>query len=488
MTITFWGASSGHYSKSFSLTASQRTLMLQTILFLAYLLLGALVFSKIEEDWDYLDAVYWANVTLFTVGFGDFATKTMIGRGLLLPYALIGVISLGLVISSIRRMILDRGRQRVGIRMEEKGRRRLVKDLTKSGREEVLAPIGGNNITNNNNTLTPQTTSEYERRKAEFELMRNIQDRAMARRRWMAMVTSTCTWIALWLIGALIFWETEKNYQPGWGYFDSFYLCFVSLTTIGYGDRTPISNAGKSFFVFWSLLALPTMTVLISNAEDTVVKFIKDTTLRLGAITILPRDKLAALGDAFQNNHTHDVESTHQPDTSIATTTTPDSKRHKHSKFKSSGQPHRLHHVVSRIRRAAGVTNEVTRPHVHPLNELPAGREFQLLLISEIQAVTKHLRENEPRRYTFEEWAWFLWLLGEDERNASTHRQARPDDKRGHKVSDAQQDEQHYREKGPFKWSWVGNRSPLSADQEESEWVLDRLTVRLRQLLEEPEE
>ena len=341
MTVTFWGASSGHYSKSFALTASQRTLMLQTILFLAYLLLGALVFSKIEEDWDYLDAVYWANVTLFTVGFGDFATKTTVGSGLLLPYALIGVISLGLVISSIRRMILDRGRQRVGIRMEEKGRRRLVKTLTKNGREEVLAPIGDNSNTttnNNSNSLTPQTTSEYDRRKAEFELMRSIQDRAMTRRRWMAMVTSTCTWIALWLIGALIFWETEKTYQPDWGYFDSFYLCFVSLTTIGYGDRTPISNAGKSFFVFWSLLALPTMTVLISNAEDTVVKFIKDSTLRLGAITILPRDKLAALGDALQGNHTQDAEANQQP--SNSTTNNTSASNHRSEEHTSELQSH----------------------------------------------------------------------------------------------------------------------------------------------------
>lgn len=493
MAVTFWGAASGHYSKSFVLTPSQRTLMLQTILFLGYLLLGALLFSHIES-WDYLDAVYWANVTLFTVGFGDFAPSTRLGRGLLLPYALVGIISLGLVISSIRRMILDRGRQRVGIRMEEKGRRRLVRMLTKKGQDEVLAPIDEDN---SNNSLTPAVTSEYDRRKAEFELMRNIQDRAMSRRRWIAMATSTGTWIALWLIGALIFWETEKKYQEGWGYYDSFYLCFVSLTTIGYGDRTPISNAGKAFFVFWSLLALPTMTVLISNAEDTVVKFIKDATLRLGAITILPRDKLAAIADRQRTKHDSHVESSlEEAQPSPSETTSPNSgkthrKRHQQKPANQAnraqggaGNPNRLHHVVSRIRHAAAVTAEIARPHTHPLNDLPAGREFQLLLVSEIQAVTKHLREDKPRRYSFEEWAWFLWLLGEDERNANTHRQALPDEKRDHTLSEEQR-ESHFRDKRPFKWSWVGSRSPLTADQEESEWVLDRLTVKLRVSLEE---
>jgi hypothetical protein len=33
------------------------------------------------------------------------------------------------------------------------------------------------------------------------------------------------------------------------------------------------------------------------------------------------------------------------------------------------------------------------------------------------------------------------------------------------------------------KWSWVGSRSPLAGSQEESEWILDRLTNRLRESL-----
>ncbi|KAJ2982718.1 hypothetical protein NQ176_g1212 [Zarea fungicola] len=288
MTATFWGASTGHFSKGFALTNSQRTLMLQTILFLTYLLVGALVFSTIE-NWSYLDGVYWADVTLFTVGFGDFALTEPLTRALVLPFALIGVISLGLVISSIRSMILDRARRRVGIRMEEKTRRKLVRTLTKTGNDRILKPMTDDSL-----DLSPHVTNEFERRKVEFELMRSIQDRALTRRQWMDLAVSFGTLILLWLIGALVFWESERRYQAPWSYFDSFYLCFVSLTTIGYGDRVPQSNMGKSFFVFWSLLALPTMTVLISHAEDTVVKYVKNLVIKVGAVTILPRDKIIA--------------------------------------------------------------------------------------------------------------------------------------------------------------------------------------------------
>lgn len=289
MVVTFWGAMKGHYSKDFQLTNSQRTLMLQTILFLVYLLVGALVFSTIE-GWPYLDAVYWADVTLFTVGFGDFSAATPLGRALLFPYALIGVISLGLVVGSIRSLVLERGQRQLSARLMEKKRKRTLRRMVRRGKDDVLIPVTDDGDDDDYPDRSTTSLSEYQRRKREFELMRKIQSRAEHRRRWMAMGISTTVWLLLWLVGAAIFQQSELRYQ-GWTYFDGFYFAFVSLTTIGYGDVTPISPAGKSFFVIWSLLALPTMTVLISNAGDTVVKFVREATDKLGTVTILPDEK-----------------------------------------------------------------------------------------------------------------------------------------------------------------------------------------------------
>ncbi|KAK7705830.1 hypothetical protein SLS64_007778 [Diaporthe eres] len=289
MVVTFWGAMKGHYSKDFQLTNSQRTLMLQTIMFLVYLLVGALVFSTIE-GWPYLDAVYWADVTLFTVGFGDFSAATPLGRALLFPYALIGVISLGLVVGSIRSLVLERGQRQLSARLMEKKRKRTLRRMVRRGKDDILIPVTDEEADDDYPGRSTTSLTEYQRRKREFELMRKIQIRAEHRRRWMAMGISTTVWLILWLVGAAIFQQSELRYQ-GWTYFDGFYFAFVSLTTIGYGDVTPISPAGKSFFVIWSLLALPTMTVLISNAGDTVVKFVREATDKLGTVTILPDEK-----------------------------------------------------------------------------------------------------------------------------------------------------------------------------------------------------
>ena len=74
MVVTVYGAYSGKYPKKFELTNSQRTLMLQTIAFMVYLLGGAAVYARIEE-WTFVDAVYWADFTLLTIGIGVSSPK-----------------------------------------------------------------------------------------------------------------------------------------------------------------------------------------------------------------------------------------------------------------------------------------------------------------------------------------------------------------------------------------------------------------------------
>ncbi|WXC53638.1 hypothetical protein QX201_013277 [Fusarium graminearum] len=521
MLVTFYGAWTGHYNKDFNLTPSQRTLMLQTIMFLFYLLLGALVFSNIE-GWNYLDAVYWADVTLFTVGFGDFRAETNLGRALMMPYALVGVISLGLVVGSIRSLVLERGKRQVDARMEEKKRRRLVRTMTKKGEDEMLEPIR-----DSQRSMMPQRTdsnmqlpaTEFERRKAEFELMRKIQAQASSRRRWMAMAISTGSWLILWLLGAYIFVKCEENYQ-GWDYFDGFYFCFVSLTTIGYGDVTPASNAGKSFFVFWSLLALPTMTVLISNAGDTVVKLIRDGTLRLGNVTILPGEEgsfsddlkyilhRCTFGYAFPD-YTEPAPTSHMKkmpeaqdssgDAAAAFIDTEQGSDPKDSRGRSqnprngddgpySERPDHSRHnstFTTRVRRSLSRLRDAHE-------DLPTGSDFHFLLISEIQALTAHLKSQRPHKYSFEEWAWYLKLIGEDESRADTHLKAQPKPKNHHHKRHHNKDVDDSPEKGSGEktdsehvtaWSWVGNRSPLMGSQEETEWILDRLMERLRESL-----
>ncbi|PFH62015.1 hypothetical protein XA68_15451 [Ophiocordyceps unilateralis] len=521
MAVTFWGAWSNHYDKDFNLTNSQRTLMLQTIAVLAYLLIGALIFSKIE-DWPYLDAVYWADVTLFTIGFGDFAPKTQLGRGLLIPYALVGIISVGLVISSISSLMLERGSRRLDARMEEKRRRKVITAMTRKGDDEILTPLPpAPLVANDDFRVDDPLFDEFDRRRCEFDLMRMIQATASSRRRWMAMAVSFSIWVILWLVGAVIFFACEWSYQH-WTYFEAFYYCFISLLTIGYGDLHVVSNAGRSFFVFWSLLALPTMTVLISNAGDTVVKLIRDYTNYLGNLTILPGDESfgrtikrivngLSCGRLFKSVGGGAPEPERSERVDEKTAATDHAWGEMQATTNNTAASPSLSRELTAVRNSTGIllpTNTAERRSINRVHEilgdLPTGNDLHLLLISEIQNVAKHLREDEPRRYSFEEWAWYLGLIGEDERRPEMHRKAIPKEKRKHAYHRHHAHKHkhgrhhHHNQQEPtattvvddegveddlVKWSWVGKYSPLVGGQEETEWILERLMMSLHESL-----
>ena len=142
MMITVYGTHKGYYEKEVRLSVTQHTLMLLTISFLIYLEAGAAVFAHVE-GWSCLDALYWAEFTLLTIGIGNIVPTTHLGRSLLIPYAFGGIIIVGLTVSSIRRSLLERSEARLSARFIEKVRRRNLRNIWKHTKEgPLLHPIG----------------------------------------------------------------------------------------------------------------------------------------------------------------------------------------------------------------------------------------------------------------------------------------------------------------------------------------------------------
>ncbi len=46
------------------------------------------------------------------------------------------------------------------------------------------------------------------------------------------------------------------HYLEGWTWIDSIYFSVITLTTIGYGDFSPQTDAGKLFTIFYILIGL----------------------------------------------------------------------------------------------------------------------------------------------------------------------------------------------------------------------------------------
>lgn len=72
--------------------------------------------------------------------------------------------------------------------------------------------------------------------------------------------------VILLLAGMLFYHRVE-----GWSDLDALYFTVVTLTTIGYGDFTPHTPAGKIFTMIYILLGLGVLAVFISTiAEHTL--------------------------------------------------------------------------------------------------------------------------------------------------------------------------------------------------------------------------
>ncbi|KAK3700372.1 hypothetical protein LTR37_015983 [Vermiconidia calcicola] len=545
MCITVLGAVKGHYEKDFHLTPSQRTLMLQTMAFITYLLLGALVYSHIE-GWMYLDAVYWANVTLLTVGLGDFHPSTAVGRGLLFPFAVVGIVMVGLVVGSIRSLILERGKKKLAARIVEKYRSKAVHNVDNRKQTIKISMFASADFS------TDPGLSPAQKREEEFNVMRKVQAAAERERRYFALALSSSFVFILWFVGAVIFMKGE--FERHWTYLESLYFAFTSLMTIGYGDFSPASNSGKAFFVFWSLLAVPSLTILISNMGDTVIKWFSDLTNWIGSITVLPdegglRASLRSAVQAFRSWAQDSAKSFSPPGVFGA--------RHiVHEKRTDSTEYDRK--MLDRL--AERLASHLSRDELKqsPEKNLQGDelerdiRFYHYVLARECKILQKELSVSPPKNYEWHEWEYFLKLMGNEEDPEDFPGQEHPDimvpgslrapngivssdalrsrhvDRKGtqqksdddddkERSSSGEQSGNHVfqmdgnvdrqasvlqhrdlsrkqarnrRLKGPDadqgnsrNWSWLSNESPLLSQKSEAEWILERLSVALEREL-----
>ncbi|MGD9724309.1 MAG: potassium channel family protein [Pirellulales bacterium] len=63
-----------------------------------FLVVVGTVFYHFVEGWQLIDALYFCVTTLTTVGFGDLAPQTTLGRAFTIPYVIVGV---GLMIALV---------------------------------------------------------------------------------------------------------------------------------------------------------------------------------------------------------------------------------------------------------------------------------------------------------------------------------------------------------------------------------------------------
>ncbi|KAH7313049.1 hypothetical protein BKA65DRAFT_151106 [Rhexocercosporidium sp. MPI-PUGE-AT-0058] len=527
LMINMLGYFLGHYPQHFDLDDDQRTLILQTMMFFFWLAGGAAVFSKLCGI-SYADALYFCDVTVLTVGFGDVVANTDASRGLVFPYSVIGIIFLGLMINSIRKFASGISKDNVikkhtlnerartfsrTVTSEKELRDRLglppkreINDFQRQPRllsnlepvrrtsldqyghfdvqgrnitfkeHKSKAPVqgGGRGGAGRNHKPKPPLSRDAKMRqrtagkephvkrakrreklillkeeKDRFDAMRDIQAHTNRFKQYYSLAWSVFAFGILWCVGALGFMYAERRIQ-NLSYFDALYFCYVSLLTIGYGDFSPRSNAGKPLFIIWSLVAVPTMTILVSDMGNTVVSAINRGTFTLADWTVLPKEGVW-----------HDFVLKH-----------PKLEGWLEQRTKKLEAKKRLEEgfTVQSPDEEEGTTSNnaeediVKTPTLEKLaEETPAVTEHDLArkLAIAIKRTANDLRLEMPKKYSYEEWVEFTRLI----RFSHTKRPGDIDE----------EEEVDEEDGGLIEWDWIGEDSPMLADVGESEWILDRL-------------
>jgi hypothetical protein len=69
--------------------------------------------------------------------------------------------------------------------------------------------------------------------------------------------------LAVWLVGFIAIGATFYRNVEGWGWLDATYFCVISLATVGYGDLSPTTAAGKLFTIFYVLAGIGILLAFI---------------------------------------------------------------------------------------------------------------------------------------------------------------------------------------------------------------------------------
>ncbi|CAJ2502121.1 Uu.00g049740.m01.CDS01 [Anthostomella pinea] len=492
----------GHYPQNFVLDDDQRTLILQTLSFFAWLAGGAAIFSSLE-GWSFANALYYCDVSVLTIGYGDLAPTTDAARGFFFVYELVGITQLGLVISRLSKYMSSISADKV-IRKHQARARENTIDRTVTSEKELRERLGlpqqrkssvGNQMARRNSlaqygqfqligdTVTfrkgkshRDTRGRHKRPLAlhkkvssralrqvthhlkldrknrilvlkeeqdRFNAMRNIQDETKRFKQYYTLVMAVFAFALLWCVGALVFMWSEARMQD-LSYFDSFYFCFVTLLTVGYGDVSPKSNVGKPFFIVWSLIAVPSLTVLIQAMSDTVVAGVN----RATNVLLPEKGFLKAFIESHQNHWITRLLERRQEQRRVDAgfqVQDPDEA--------GAADSGNLENANMEVPKRDTSTTPTSRAGEDNVDEHNLARQ----LATAIRTVARDLQADPPKRYSYEEWAHFTKLI-------------RFSSGAGKDAVEAREEEE-----GLVEWDWIGEDSPLLSDSTESEWVLDRL-------------
>jgi potassium channel subfamily K len=207
-------------------------------LVLSYLIAGIIFYTQIE-NWSVLNCIYYSIVIVTTVGYGDVTPKTNDGKIFTIFYAFYGIVTIGMALGRLASAFLDRQKS-----IAKNASRKLLQNVDKA----AVDTSGGKSHLPSSMPKKKKTYLKWVR------LIFNKSNKAIVLAILPIFVSIGCGLI----IGAI----------EGWPILDCFYYTIITITTIGFGDLSPSTTAGKIVAIFY----LPLSVISVAHSIGAVME------------------------------------------------------------------------------------------------------------------------------------------------------------------------------------------------------------------------